>query len=131
MNKAERKVGFNYNILQKFTAGLHLTSEQVVAIRAGHLNIQNAFVHISKQQEAWMKNVKLYDYVHEIKLLLKKAEIKKLVGYTSIKGHVIIPIYIERIQKYYKVIIGICTPLKLIDKREKIKERTLKRQMNE
>ena len=92
-----RKVLREYHILERFEAGIALKGTEIKSIRAGHANLNDAFARVDNGQ-AYLLNADIqpyerasHDSQHEPKrtrrLLLHKAEILKLYGFASVKGH--------------------------------------------
>ncbi len=91
-----RKALYEYEILEKYEAGLVLAGHEVKSIRTGHISLQGAYVVI-KNEEAWLLNATIppyqakntpagYEPTRSRKLLLHKAEIASLIGKTKQKG---------------------------------------------
>ncbi len=128
-----KKAKFDYEILEKYEAGLVLSGMEVKSIRAGHISLKGAFItfhgniamltnaHIAKYKYAG----KALDYEPERsrKILLKKREINHLRGKMQEKGLTIIPISVYTKGRHIKVEIAICRGKKKYDKRESIKKR--------
>ncbi len=141
-----RKAYFNYEILEKITAGIELAGYEVKAIKAGRITLDGAYVTI-RGGEAFLigagitslqpKNTpKDYDERRNRKLLLTKKEITRLAGTENKNGLTIIPLSVYNMGRKLKVELGIARGKKSRDKRESIKaresareiERTLKNQ---
>ncbi|MXV37251.1 SsrA-binding protein SmpB [Flavobacteriaceae bacterium Ap0902] len=132
-----RKARFNYELLESFTAGLQLQGTEIKSIRMGKASIAEAFCEI-KNGEAYVVNMHIDEYnwgthgnhkiKRERKLLLKKEELKKLEKKTQDVGVTIIPtlLFINN-RGLAKLNISIAKGKKLFDKRNSIKEKDLKR----
>jgi SsrA-binding protein len=128
-----RKAGFEYFLLTKFTAGLVLTGTEIKSIRVGKANIQDAYCAF-ENNELWVHNMHVSEYVngsynnHEAKrdrkLLLNKKELKKLLIKLNERGFTIIPtlLYVNE-NGYAKLDISLARGKKKYDKRESIKEK--------
>ena len=134
-----RKAGFHYHIDVKFTAGMVLLGSEVKSIRNNSVNMGDAYCYF-EVGELFVKNLHISEFkqasfgAHEPlrnrKLLLTKKELKKLVGKAKVKGTVIFPIRIfETDRGLFKIELGVGTGKKLHDKREDIKEKDVKREL--
>ena len=93
---SNRKASRNYVIIEKFEAGLVLTGSEVKSIKLKHASIQEGYVQIDKNLEAWLINCSVQPYISSIitnhnvdrekKLLLKRNEIEKLNSKVKEKG---------------------------------------------
>jgi len=133
-----KKAYFDYEILEKFEAGISLIGQEVKSIRAGRINLAGAYV-VLKNQEVFLigANIPPYqpknaptDYNPERsrKLLLKKSEIKYLIGKTKQKGLTLIPLKVYS-KKKIKIEFGIVKGKSKKDKREKLKKQGIEREM--
>ena len=139
MEIVNRKARHEYNILENYTAGLVLQGSEVKSIKAGKANIGDAYCVITNG-EVWMKNshVSKYDSdkftnheeKRDRKLLLNKKEIRRLVSDIQNPGYTIIPLKMFIIKGKIKIEIGLCKGKKDYDKRESIKERDTKRELD-
>lgn len=134
-----RKAYFNYNILEKFEAGMVLIGQEVKSIKLGRISLKGSYV-VLRNEEVFLigANVPPYqpknappDYEPERsrKLLLNKAEIKKLIGKTKQKGLTLIPLKVYTKHAKIKLEFGIGRGKKKIDKRESIKKREIEREI--
>ena len=129
-----RRAGFEYQLLDKFEAGLVLTGTEVKACKNGKVNIQDAFGEVVAN-EAWLQNAHISEYthgnrfnhtpVHKRKLLLHRAEIDKLLGKTREKGLTLIPTKMYLKNGRIKVELALGRGKKLHDKRASAKEREM------
>ncbi|AXF56246.1 SsrA-binding protein SmpB [Salicibibacter kimchii] len=134
-----RKARHDFFIEETFEAGMVLRGTEIKSIRAGRINIKESFArvengeiilhqaHISPYEQGNRHN---HDPVRERKLLLHKREIKKLLGKTQQQGYSIIPIKVYLKQGRAKVQIGLAKGKKKYDKRQALKEKDAKRQMD-
>jgi SsrA-binding protein len=133
-----RQARFNYEVLEIFITGIVLVGPEVLSVREGKANISEAFcmienneiilknMHISKPNTALA--VDMSDEFRDRKLLMKKSEIKSLYKKTIIKGNSLIPLKVFRNKSgLYKVELGLCKGKKDYDKRETLKEKDAKR----
>jgi SsrA-binding protein len=134
-----RNALFDYEILEKFEAGIVLTGFETKAVRQGKMNLSSGHV-IIRGNEAWLLNTDIGAYQPENappnfipdrtkKLLLKREEIKNLIGRTSEKGLTIIPLGVYTKANRIKLEIGLAKKRKKEDKREVIKEREVKKEI--
>lgn len=131
-----RKATFDYEILEKYEAGLVLSGQEVKSIRTGHVSLKGAFItfhgnealltnaHIAKYKYA--SKALEYEPEKSRKILLKKKEINHLRGKTQEKGLTIIPLSIYTKGRRIKIEIAVCRGKKKYDKRESIKAREMK-----
>lgn len=134
-----KKAQFDYEILDKFEAGLVLTGPEVKAARGGHVSLKGGFitfhgnqpfltnVHISKYKFAGQ--LKNYDPERSRKLLLRPKEINYLKGKTQEKGLTIIPLSMYNKGRLIKLEIAVVRGKKKYDKREAIKKREIDREV--
>jgi SsrA-binding protein len=126
---------FDYEILETFEAGLVLFGHEVKSVKKGHISLKGSYVNI-KREEAWLINAQIspyqakntpdnYDPTRTRKLLLKKAEIKSLIGKTKQKGLTLIPlrVYTKGKRKILKLEFALGKGKIKTDKREAIKKR--------
>lgn len=134
-----KKAYFDYEILEKFEAGVELRGFEVKALRLKRGSLLGARV-IVRGGEAFVVGMDIppyqatntpkdYESDRTRRLLLKKSEIKYLTGKGEEKGLTIIPIRVYTKGQRIKMEIGIARGLKKYDKREKIKEREVKRKL--
>lgn len=140
MKIENRKAHHEYSILQTFTCGIVLQGSEVKSLRAGKGNISDAYCCVSKG-EIWMKNSHIskfesdrftnHEEKRERKLLLNKREIRKIEQELQIQGMTLIPLKIfSNEHNLLKLEIGICKGKKLYDKRNDIKDRDNKRELD-
>ena len=140
-----KKAYFKYKILEKIEAGISLIGQEVKSIKLGRINLTGSYV-VVKNEEIYLigcnvpayqpKNApKDYNSERSRKLLLKKSEIKQLIGKTQQKGLTLIPLKVYAKKGIIKIEFGIAKVLKKVDKREKIKKkdvaRTIERALRE
>ena len=133
-----RRASFEYLILEKFTAGITLVGTEVKSIKQGKASIGDAYCYF-KDNELWVKQMNIAHYtqanifnheeMRERKLLLKKTELQKLLKMKE-KGMTIIPLSMfTNPRGLIKVDIALAKGKKLYDKRQSIKEKDVKRQI--
>jgi len=135
-----RKAHFNYEILEKITAGIELLGFEVKAVKAGRITLDGAYT-IVRGGEAFLVGAQVtsiqpkntprdYDERRNRRLLLTKKEIARLANMENSKGLTIIPISVYNIGRKIKVDLGIARGKKNRDKRESIKSRESSREMD-
>ena len=139
-----KRANFDYDIKEKFTAGIVLLGHEVKSVKTGHINLKGSYVTLKKTKKAlpaiYLINahiplykhagaVKSYDPTRPRKLLLKKNEIKHLIGKKQEQGLTLVPIKVYTKRSLIKIEFGIGKGKKKIDKREMIKKRELDRKM--
>lgn len=136
-----RRATFDYEILDTYTAGLVLSGTEIKSIRLGKASLVDTFCIVDKG-EIWVKNMYIAEYFfgsynnhntrRDRKLLLNKKEIRALEQDTQNSGFTIVPLklYINA-KGLAKMEIGLAKGKKQHDKRESIKERDMKRQLDQ
>ena len=135
-----KKASFNYHISERMEAGLVLIGPEVKSLREGRANLVDSFAKINRG-EIWLYNMHItpYPYAHYMqldpmrtrKLLVHKREIKRLIGKTDEKGHTLIPTKVYFKNGKAKVEIALAKGKKLYDKRHDLKEKELKRDIDQ
>ncbi len=138
MEILNRKANHDYFIEETYEAGIVLTGTEIKSVRAGNCNIKDCY-GIIKNNEVYLLNMFIgqykegnifnHDESRSRKLLLHKKEIKKLQQAIEIKGLTLVPIKLYFKENKLKVLLGVCRGKKEYDKRESIKERDIKREM--
>lgn len=126
-----KKAHLEYEILEKFEAGIVLTGREIKAIRANRVNLSGTFCRI-QGNEGWVLNMHIAtvdEPERSRKLLLHKSEIQSLIGKTHQKGLSLIPLVLYIKKGKAKLEIALARGKKLHDHREVIKKRDIKRQM--
>jgi SsrA-binding protein len=128
-----RNASHNYFFLEKFEAGVALRGTEVKSIRAGQANLRDAYALV-KDGEAWLLNAHIGPYIHGSysnheplrtrKLLLRQAELQKLLGKTREKGLTLIPTRMYFRNGKVKVEIALSKGKQHWDKRETERRRT-------
>ena len=131
-----KKAYHDYFILETYEAGIALSGTEVKSLRMGKCSIKESFIrvesgemyiygmHISPYEKG---NIFNKDPLRVRKLLLHKAEINKMLGKTKEKGMAIVPLKVYFKGSLVKVEIGLAKGKKLYDKRESMKERDARR----
>lgn len=135
-----RKAKFEYNFLQGFEAGIMLKGTEVKSLRTGDANLRDAYC-LFTNQELYIKSLFIAEYDHgnlnnhetrrDRKLLLKKPELRKLEKKSTEKGLTIVPYRIFFSERgLAKVELFLAQGKKSFDKRQNIKERDAKRDLD-
>src|ERR687892_199713 len=132
-----RKAFHDYHILETFEAGVALLGTEGKAIREGNVNLRDSFGRV-ESGEVWVYNIHIHPYSHRgysdheptrrRKLLLRRAEIRKLIGKTVEKGMTLVPTRMYFHHGYVKVAVALAKGKKAHDKRETIKRREADRE---
>lgn len=141
VNILNKKAGYLYELLDSYTAGIVLTGTEIKSIRAGKASIAESFCEFNENSELFVVNmtVQEYDYGNhfnhkpkaERKLLLNKKELQKLEKEVKNSGLTIIPTKLFMNEKgFAKLRIALAKGKKLFDKRESIKDRENKRNLD-
>ena len=141
VNILNKKAGYLYELLDSYTAGIVLTGTEIKSIRAGKASIAESFCEFNENSELFVinMNVQEYDYGNhfnhkpkaERKLLLNKKELQKLEKEVKNSGLTIIPTKLFINEKgFAKLRIALAKGKKLFDKRESIKDRENKRNLD-
>jgi SsrA-binding protein len=134
-----KKAHFSYQILEKFEAGVSLIGQEVKSLKTRGVNLAGTYVVI-KQEEAFWLGAKIHPYQpknapsdynpeRSRKLLLKKSEIKYLIGKAKQKGLTLIPLKVYTKRGKIKLEFGLAKGRKKFDKRELIKKRETEREI--
>ena len=139
MEILNRKARHDYFIEDEYECGLVLTGTEIKSIRDGKCNIGDSYalvrggelfiinMFISHYEKG---NIFNHDETRTRKLLMHKDEIKKLSNKIKLDGYTLIPLRVYFKKNIAKVSIGLCKGKKNYDKRETIKERDIKRQID-
>lgn len=134
-----KKAYFEYHILEEYDAGVVLIGSEVKSIREGNVTLSDSFIYL-KDGEVWLKNFKIarynqnhpsvkHDDNRDKKLLLTKKEISKIGKSLQDKGTTCVPLSVFVKKNKIKIKIGVAKGKKLWDKRQTIKERDIKRDL--
>ncbi|WP_210471225.1 SsrA-binding protein SmpB [Sporosarcina sp. 6E9] len=131
-----RRANFDYTIEDTLEAGIVLQGTEIKSIRAGKVQLREAFVQI-RNNEAWIVNMHIspyeqgnrfnHDPVRTRKLLLQRRQINQLIGKTQQQGYTIVPIQIHLKNGFAKVLVGVGKGKKHYDRREDLKQKEAKR----
>ncbi|MCG8635792.1 MAG: SsrA-binding protein SmpB [Desulfobacterales bacterium] len=136
---SNKKARHNYHIDDEYEAGIVLAGSEVKSIREGRVSFKDSYADI-KRDEIFIRQLHIspykyaYNANHESlrtrKLLLHKYEIRKLTAKIREKGYTLVPLKIYFKNDKIKVLIGLGKGKKLYDKRESIKQKDIKRDMD-
>ncbi|WP_448572130.1 SsrA-binding protein SmpB [Trichothermofontia sp.] len=132
-----RQARYLYEILETYEAGLVLQGTEVKSVREGKANLKDGYALI-RNGEAWLLNVHISPHVttseyfnHDPrrtrKLLLHRQELRKLIGKVEQKGLTLVPLKLYLKRGLVKVTIGLARGKKIHDKREDLKRKETKR----
>ena len=133
-----KKATHDYFIEETYEAGIVLTGTEIKSIRAGKANIKDAYARIKNGEIfLWNAHISPYEqgnrYNHDPlrtrKLLLQKKQIAKLIGTTKEQGYTLVPLKIYLKNGFAKLLIGVGKGKKNYDKRQALKEKDAKRQI--
>jgi SsrA-binding protein len=135
-----KKAKFNYEILDKYEAGVELTGVEVKSLKSGKGNFTGAYI-IVRGNEAYLVEAEIppfqpknvsddYDSKRHRKLLLKKKELMKLSEYENSKGLTLIPLSLYNKGRYIKLEFAVARGKKTTDKRQTIQKREADRDMH-
>lgn len=135
-----RRAEFDYLIVDRYVAGIVLTGTEVKSIRAGKASLVDTFCYIH-DGEAWVKNMYVAEYArgswgnHAVrrdrKLLLQKKEIRQLSADTEAPGFTLVPLklFVDENGRV-KMQVGLCRGKKEYDKRQSLREKDDRREMD-
>ena len=133
-----KKARHDYSIVDTIEAGIVLTGTEIKSVRAARIQLKDGYAQI-KNGEAWLINVHIapfeqgniwnQDPDRTRKLLLKKKQITKLQNDLKGTGMTLVPLKVYLKNGFAKVLLGIAKGKHDYDKRESIKERDIKREM--
>ena len=129
-----RKASFEYFLMEKFEAGLVLQGSEIKSIRAGQISIQESYVDVPNENEAWLLEAHIAPYEqagthfnHEPRrkrrLLLHKKQIRELWNNIRIKGNTVVPTRVYLKDGRAKIEIALAKGKKAYDKRATIAKR--------
>lgn len=140
VNIKNRRAHFDYEIGDTYTAGLVLTGTEIKSIREGRASLSDSYCVVDNN-EVWVKGMHVAEYFYgsynnhatrrDRKLLLSKKEIAKIEKAAADPGFTIVPLRIFISERgYAKLVIGIGRGKKQFDKRQSIREREDKRNLD-
>lgn len=134
-----RKALRDYEILERFEAGMVLTGAEVKSLRGGQGSLTEAYARL-RGEEVWLEGMHIppyeqqmdkraYDPTRPRKLLLHRRETHKLIGTMAEKGFALVPLRVYFSHGLAKIELGLGRGRKTFEKRELIKERQVKREI--
>ena len=138
LTSKNKKAFHDYEIGQKFSAGIVLTGDEIKSIRLGNISLKESFAHV-KEGEIFLVNCYIAPYENAFsksceprrsrKLLLQKKEINKIIGDISKKGLTLIPIKIFLNSRgYAKIDLGLAKHKNKSNKKRQLREKDIKRE---
>jgi SsrA-binding protein len=140
INIRNKQASFEYELLDKYVAGIALKGTEIKSIREGKVNLQDGYCYFSNG-ELFAKGINITAYAQgthynheatrERKLLLKKTELSKLEGKVEEKGLTLVPVRLFINDRgLAKLEIALARGKKVHDKRNSIKEKDIKRELS-
>ncbi|NLY24174.1 MAG: SsrA-binding protein SmpB [Bacteroidales bacterium] len=140
INIKNKRATFDYELVEMFTAGMVLTGTEIKSIRLGKASLVESYA-IIEGGELWVRNMHIAEYFYgsynnhsarrDRKLLLNKKELQKLSRLTKETGFTIIPVRLFINEKgLAKLVIAVAKGKKQYDKRQSLKEKEDKRDMD-
>lgn len=140
INIKNKRASFDYEFIDTFTAGIVLTGTEIKSIRLGKASLVDTFCYFNNG-ELWVKNMYIAPYFYgsynnhserrERKLLLSKKELRNLEAETKAPGFTIVPVRLFINDKgLAKAVIALARGKKEYDKRQSMKEKEDKREMD-
>ncbi len=134
-----KRARFDYEPLEEFEAGIVLLGHEVKSVKTGHISLKGAFV-TSKGDELYLTNATIalyksagnvtdYDPTRPRKLLLKKNQIKRLIGKKQTEGLTLVPFSVYTNKSLVKLKFALAKGKKTLDKRQTIKKREADRRV--
>lgn len=134
-----KKAQHNYFILRKIECGIELFGTEVKSVRLGKVNISDSYASVDNG-EVFVKAMNISPYeqgnifnrdpLRHRKLLLHKSEIRTLIGESLQDGYALIPLTLYLKGSLVKLELGVCKGKKLYDKRNDLKEKSAKRDID-
>lgn len=135
MQIVNKKAKFNYQILEKYEAGIVLSGSEAKSVSLGKMDISNSFVKII-DNEAFLINASIpiegkvnYSATRTRKLLLHKDEITTLLSKIKAKRLTLVPLRVYNKNRIFKVEIGLAKAKRKFEKRQEIKKRDIQREI--
>ena len=137
---SNRRASFDYEFLETFTAGIQLVGTEIKSIRAGKASLVDAFCYFDQRGQLYVKGMNIAQYfwgswgqhepVRDRKLLLTKRELRHLRQEVKLKGNTIVAVRLFVADNgYAKLVIALAKGKKAYDKRQSIKEKDIRREM--
>lgn len=133
-----RKARYNFHVIEAIEAGIVLKGTEIKSIRRGQISLQDGFAGF-RDNELFLYNVHIapfkegnqfnHDPLRTRKLLMKRQELDRLMGLVQQQGHTLVPLKVYLKNGVAKVLIGLARGKKQYDKRESIKRKDQKREI--
>ena len=133
-----RRARHEYHVLETWEAGVVLQGTEVKSLRQGRANLQDSFARLDHRGELWLHNLHIspyeagnrfnHDPLRTRKLLLRRQQLRKLIGQVEQKGLTLVPLDIYFSRGVAKVTVALARGKKQHDKRESIKQRIADRE---
>ena len=138
---SNRRASFDYEFLETYTAGIQLVGTEIKSIRAGKVSLVDAFCYFDQRGQLYVKGMNIAQYfwgswgqhepVRDRKLLLTKRELRHLHQEVKLKGNTIVAVKLFVAENgYAKLVIALARGKKAYDKRQSIKEKDIRREMD-
>ena len=138
---SNRRASFDYEFLETYTAGIQLVGTEIKSIRAGKASLVDAFCYFDQRGQLYVKGMNIAQYfwgswgqhepVRDRKLLLTKRELRHLRQEVKLKGNTIVAVRLFVAENgYAKLVIALAKGKKAYDKRQSIKEKDIRREMD-
>ncbi len=134
-----RRARFDFQIEERFEAGIALTGSEVKSLRAGNASLSDGYAQ-PRGGELWLVQCRIGEYgpasrfghdpLRERKLLMKRAEIDKLRGRVEQRGYTLVPLSIYFREGWAKVELGLARGRRREDRRDAIAERETRRELD-
>ena len=135
-----RRVYHNYEVLNKYEAGIVLCGTEIKSIRGGKFNVNHAFCRITPDLQLHILQMYVSEYhfgnrfnhdpLRPRQLLMHKNEIRRLYSKVKEKGFSIMPLRFYFKKQYLKVEISLCLGKKLFDKRQSLKKKDAQKELD-
>ena len=133
-----RKARHNYDVMETLECGLALVGSEVKSLRGGRISLEEAYARV-KENEVWLIGCDIPEYREANrfnhnprrprKLLMHRREVKKFANRAFEKGLTLVPLKLYFKAGKAKLLLGICRGRKLYDKREVMKEASVRRDL--
>lgn len=135
-----RQAFHNYEILERFEAGMALTGTEVKSTKEGRINLKDAY-GLVRGGEVWLLtchigayshgNIMNHDPLRTRKLLLRRMEINRLIGRTTERGLTLVPLKVYLKDGLIKCELALAKGRKIHDKREVARKKTVEREVRQ
>ena len=140
INIKNRKATFDYELIETFTAGIVLTGTEIKSLRQGKAGLSDTYCMV-ENHELWVKNMYIAEYSYgsynnhtthrDRKLLLTRKELSKIAKAAEQPGYSVVPLRVFINERgLAKMVIAVARGKKLYDKRQSIKDREDKRNLD-